>query len=175
MQGSVSYDVATMRMAYQRLKWDSSAIQKVLYGDTTHGRRIRSQAMAIWNLANVMIRSENMRGIFTSQQLHHAQRTSVDDLVEMGYTLRGTSSDWTREEVKNFFRACRRYRQTGMQILGSYADVYDWIAYSIMKGGRTPQQVRAFATTVFNARKKRKKVHDGADKSDTDDDIEDLT
>ena len=32
-----------MRLNYQRLKWDSSAIQRILHGDTTRGRRAKAQ------------------------------------------------------------------------------------------------------------------------------------
>jgi hypothetical protein len=42
-QGSIGYDVAIMRLNYQRLKWDSSAIQRILHGDTTRGRRAKAQ------------------------------------------------------------------------------------------------------------------------------------
>ena len=52
----------------------------------------------------------------------------------------------------------------GPDVLGGYAGVYEWIATSILKGGRTPHQVRAFAETIFNARKKRTRPQPGGEK-----------
>ena len=43
MQGIVGYDVGMMRLAYQRLKWDSSAIQRILHGRGKNNRRIWTQ------------------------------------------------------------------------------------------------------------------------------------
>lgn len=144
-----------MRLAYQRLKWDSAAIQRILYGDKSRNRRLRTQALGVWNLANMIMRSERMRGMFPTQTITPVTRTSLADLVGKGYVLQGVSRGWSNEEVKLFFDACRKYRRVGPDVLGGYAGVYEWIATSILKGGRTSHQVRAFAETIFNARKKR--------------------
>jgi hypothetical protein len=150
-----------MRLAYQRLKWDSAAIQRILYGDKSRNRRLRTQALGVWNLANMVMRGERMRGMFPTQNMTPVTRTSLADLVGKGYVLQGVSRDWSSEEVSLFFGACRKYRRVGPDVLGGYAGVYEWIAISILKGGRTSHQVRAFAETVFNARKKRTRPHPG--------------
>ena len=99
-----------------------------------------------------------MRGIFPAQRLTPVRRTSVAELIAAGYVLQGMTGEWSGEEVKLFFEACQRYRRVGPDLLGKYAGVYEWISTSVLKGGRSTQQVRQFAETVFNARKKRKRV-----------------
>ena len=153
-----------MRLAYQRLKWDSAAIQRILYGDKTRNRRLRTQALGVWNLANMIMRAERMRGMFPTQTIAPVIHTSLADLVGKGCVLQGVSRDWSSEEVSLFFGACGKYRRVGPDVLGGYAGVYEWIATSILKGGRTPHQVRAFAETIFNARKKRTRPQPGGEK-----------
>lgn len=143
-----------MRLAYQRLKWDSAAIQRILYGDKTRNRRLRTQAMGAWNLANMIMRADRMRGMFPTQALVPVRRTTLADLVEQGYVLQGVTRDWSKEEVKLFFSACQKYRRVGPDVLQKYAGVYEWTATSVMKGGRSSHEVRVFAETVFNARKR---------------------
>lgn len=154
-----------MRLAYQRLKWDSAAIQRILYGDKTRNRRLRTQALGVWNLANMVMRAERMRGMFPTQTITPVTHTSLADLVGKGYVLQGVSRDWSSEEVSLFFDACRKYRRVGPDVLGGYVGVYEWIATSILKGGRTPHQVRAFAETIFNAQKKRKRPRPSGEKT----------
>ena len=151
-----------MRLAYQRLRWDSAAIQRILKGDTSRKRRLHTQAQGVWNLANMLLRTEKMGGLFPTQTMKPVKKTTLGDLVEAGYVLQGVTGDWSTEEVKMFFGACQRYRRVGQPMLGAYAGVYEWIATSVLKGGRSTAQVRSFAETVFNARKKRRRqVHEG--------------
>jgi hypothetical protein len=84
------------------------------------------------------------------------------DLIAAGYVLQGMSEEWSGEEVKMFFESCQRYRKVGPELLGKYAGVYEWISTSVLKGGRSTQQVRRFAETVFNAHKKRRRVSTAA-------------
>ena len=58
---------------------------------------------------------------------------------------------------RGFFSACDDFQQT-RAVIGNYASVYDWIAYSIIKGARKPNEVRAFAEKVYNGRKLRQSV-----------------
>ena len=46
-QGSIGVDVAEMRLTYQRLKWDSAALQRILFGNTTKKRRANVQVFYI--------------------------------------------------------------------------------------------------------------------------------
>ena len=107
-QGCIGYDVAKMRLCYQRLKWDSSAIQRILAGDTTRKRRQNVQAMSVWNLAKLMLSHTTVRGVFTSQMLPVEKRTSVTDLIKNGYRLRQIGDQWDDEDVRGFFDACER-------------------------------------------------------------------
>ena len=56
--------------------------------------------------------------------------------------------------IRLFFEACETYRRAPSTIT-PYQDVYDWMAYSILKGSRTPKQVRAFSERVYNAQKRQ--------------------
>ena len=42
-QGSIGYDIAVVRMTYQRLKWDASALQRILHGDVSRARQMKTQ------------------------------------------------------------------------------------------------------------------------------------
>jgi hypothetical protein len=121
-QGAVGYDVAIMRLNYQRLKWDSSAMQRILHGDTSRGRRCKAQgvlssfsalartqtrtcvlsrvAQAVWDIATLIVGSDGLRGIFPSRVLPRAKYTSVADLLELGFVARGKGTTWTDEEVR---------------------------------------------------------------------------
>ena len=142
--GAVGYDVANMRLCYQRLKWNSSAIRRILYGDKSKNRRAAAQAVAIWNLGKSVV---GQHGCGEDLALHRNQnppeikRTSPEDLIEMGYTLRRITNSWGNEEIKQFFRACSRYSRCPA-VIGTYGNVYEWMSYSIFKGLRSPQQVK---------------------------------
>ena len=107
-QGSIGYDVAEMRLCYQRLKWDSSAIQRILAGDTSRKRRQNVQALSVWNLTKLMLSHTTARGVFTSQMLPVEKRTTVADLISGGYRLRRIGEHWSDEEIGEFFDACER-------------------------------------------------------------------
>ena len=44
-QGTIGYDVAVMRLSYMRLKWDSSALDRIMYGDISRKRRGHTQGL----------------------------------------------------------------------------------------------------------------------------------
>ena len=99
-KGSIGYDVAQMRFAYQRLKWDSSALQRILYGDVGRSRQVLTRALGAWNLANVILRNKDLRGVFVLQELPPPKYTSFADLITMGYTLQSTDDKWSPEETR---------------------------------------------------------------------------
>ena len=152
-QGPIGYDIAEMRLCYQRLKWDSRVLQRILFGDVSRNRQTRTKAQSVLNLAmTVLSGTTNSKWYFPNRRIAAPKRTTPADLLRMGYTLKNGRAEWTDEEVMVFFQALHRYRRT-KTIIDNYADVYAWIGGSLLKGSRTTQQVRAFAEMVFNARK----------------------
>jgi hypothetical protein len=153
-QGSIGYDIAEMRLCYQRLKWDSAVLQRIIFGDISRNRQTRTKAQSVLNLAmTVLAGTAGSKWYFPNRRIPAPTHTTPADLLEMGYKLKNGRVEWTDEEVSVFFNAIHRYKRT-KTIIDNYADVYAWIGGSLLKGSRTALQVRTFAEGVFNAKKK---------------------
>lgn len=162
--GSISYDVAAMRLCYIRLKWDSAALRRILYGDKSRNRRAVGQAMAVWNLAiSVMgpLGSGKDMALFRSRSPPSVRRTTVEELLDMGYKLNVVDSLWNKDESKLFFQSCTRFARCP-DVVGNYATPYEWMAYSIFKGTRSPVQIREYAERMYGYRgQKRRRYSSG--------------
>ena len=153
-QGPIGYDVAEMRLCYQRLKWDSAVLWRIIFGDISRSRQSKTKAQSVLNLASTVLAGTTTKWYFKHRRIEAPTRTTADDLLEMGYKLKaGGNVPWTDEEVNVFFRALARFRRTKL-VIGNYPTVYAWISQSMLKASRTMPQVRRFAELVFNARKK---------------------
>ena len=133
MSGKVVSD--TTWLCYQRLNWDSFALQRIFHGNVSRDRRMRTQAIAVWDLAFTILGNKDTAAIFPRRNLPKARRTTAVDLLAAGYRMRSVGMQWSEEEVLAFFRACAQFRRAP-EHKGNYATVYDWIAYSILKGSR---------------------------------------
>jgi hypothetical protein len=90
-----------MRFTYNRLKWNASVLQRVLYGDKTHNRQLRAQAQNVMELALMELSSDTVRSTFASQWLPKPRKTNLEDLVAKGYKLKANeTSSWTTEEIR---------------------------------------------------------------------------
>jgi hypothetical protein len=47
-----------------------------------------------------VVSSDGMRGVFPSRNLPSPKYTTIGELLEMGYVVRGNDTTWTDEEVK---------------------------------------------------------------------------
>lgn len=157
--GCIGYDVAKMRLSYHRLKWDSAAIQRILYGDKSRKRRPNAQVMAVWNTARTMLSQKRGPIFFKNKRLSEVERTTPAHLLAMGYRLRSAGSQWSDEDVKIFFEAATQVNRTP-EVLGTYRNVYDWMAVSIFKGAKSQTQVREFAETLYGRRKRKRKFYE---------------
>jgi hypothetical protein len=113
-------------------------------------------ALHVWNMANVILRNESIRGVLPSQTLIMPARTTVKDLLDKGFTLRSGEKTWSDEEVRTFFEGCAQFRRAPASI-GKYQGVYDWISYSLLKGSKKPPEVRLFAEKVYNGRRRKRR------------------
>ena len=126
--------------------------------------------MAVWNVASIILSAMELRGIIEGQDLPEPKRATVADLLHAGYSLRVVGQSWTKAEVVLFYEACSMYRRAGRSILGKYACVYHWISYEQMHGSKTPADVKKFAQTNFNSRRRQHTVENVDFKCPTDDD-----
>ena len=110
--GQSGYDVALMRLQYQRLHWNAAVLRRVTSGDVARGRRTRVQAAAVWEVANTILVRPDGFGVFLSRSLPPApERKSAADLVEAGHRLVSSGSGFTAEEMKTFFKACAKFNR----------------------------------------------------------------
>ena len=156
-QGCIGYDVATMRLHYLRLKWDSAAMQRIMYGDRSRRRRATTQAVAVWNMARAML-SNDGKGLAQCRRLSPISRTSPSDLLAMGYRLRQTSSEWADEDVKTFFDACVQVRRCP-EIVQKNRTVHEWMARGPFKGRKSTAQIKEFAEVMYGHRKRKRRYH----------------
>ena len=152
-QGPIGYDVAEMRMNYQRLKWDASVLQRIIFGDTSRNRQTQTKAVSVLNLATtVLAGTTSSKWYFPKRCIKAPAYTTVADLIDMGYKLKTGGVRWTDEEFKVFYEAMRRYEKC-KDVIQNYATVYSWIS-SLLKSSRSTQAVRIFAERMYNAKKK---------------------
>ena len=154
--GCVGFDVATMKMNYQRLKWDTAALQRIMYGDHSRRRQAKTQAVAVWDLAVTMLGRKTGAHLFPSCKLDPPRRTGPCDLLKAGFRLRSKSEDWTDDDVKIFFEACDKFHRC-TAISGSYKTVYEWIATSELKGRKSSNEVKEFMDIMFGYRTSKRR------------------
>ena len=136
--------------------------------------------MAVWDLAITILGNKDTAAIFPTRNLPNARRTTAADLLSSGYRMRTVGTKWSDEEVIDFFRACAQYRQAP-EIAAKYPTVYEWMAFSALKGGKSRKEVRLFAEQVFSAKKRNRSLSllsthkDGGDKKDPDEDEDGYT
>ena len=151
-QGSIGYDVAQMRLCYQRLKWDSAALQRIVFGDVSRSRQTHTKARSVMNLAMTIIGGQGSTWLFQSSKIEKPVHTTMTELLAHGYKFKALQGKWTDEEVRVFFDSVQRYHRT-TSVIGNYRSVYSWIAAEL-KGSRSAHAVRVFAERIYNARKK---------------------
>ena len=126
--------------------------------------------MAVWNVTNIILSAPELRGVIEGQDLPEPKRTSVADLLRVGYSLRVVGESWTPQEVVLFYDACSLYRRVGMSILGTYATVYDWISYEQMHGSKKPGDIKKFAQRNFNSKRRQRTGEDEDEQCSEEDD-----
>ena len=154
-QGTIGFDIANMRMCYQRLRWDASALQRILAGNTSRNRPLHTKARIVQSMAHRILAAPipTHQWLFKLRRVQPPKRTTPEDLCGMGYTLQTEVLHWSQDEIILFFQSIARYNRAHT-VIGTYPSVYAWIAKSEMKGARTQRAVRAFAERVYNAKKK---------------------
>ena len=155
-QGTIGFDIANMRLCYQRLRWDASALQRILAGNTSRNRPLHTKARIVQTMAHRILAAPipTEQWLFKLRRVQPPKRTTAEDLCRLGYTLQTEVLHWTQDAIVLFFQSIARYDRA-KTVIGTYPSVYAWIAKSEMKGSRPPKAVRGFAERVFNAKKKR--------------------
>ena len=150
--GNVSYDVMRMRLQYQTFKWNSAAIRRILDGEVSKRRTGLNQATTVWALCVAIIEDTAELSLLKTRDLPPPKRTTPEDLVDMGYTLRANDGLFTDEEASAFYRACDRYYRNP-DVIGSYENVFLWMSKHIFKDGKSVKDVKDFAERAFTRRK----------------------
>lgn len=156
--GVIGYDVAQMRLHYLRLKWDSAALRRILYGDKSRKRRATAQTMAVWNLARAMLGKTRGPLEIASGRLPIPHRTTPTDLIGMGYSLRCPVGVFSDEDVKTYFEACNKLNRCP-GIIGRYRGVFEWMAMSEYKGAKSVTELKSFTGALYGGRKNKRRYH----------------
>ena len=68
-------------------------------------------ALAVWDLATLLMTADGMRGIFPSTKMPMPTRTTPSDLANMGYDLKPRDNNWEDEEVRYNLSPCTNLRE----------------------------------------------------------------